>query len=1201
MSVNAQRVDMLNDDLTLLLDGSTYELPPSGDSETKYKGENNCLLSSTYEYGYFMSDTPPNGIDAFFENRVSLWRFINEGIRTITNTKDIEIIEGYILTSVRECPFPYSKETSTEFVEIGRFSADIFEFIATDNIEMDYQEIIPNEADRFITSSPIPLVMGANNVTPEMLYKLHPDFPYGIINTEGNIPDNTIGQSSFNVTATFDNGTRSLIYDFMNHRFEKVEGIKENICSGSERVIDLRDYFMLSPSFTGNPTPTIEANVPNENFIWDISQLSDGNHAVIVSATAFNGTKNIQLDFYKTNIEVGAGEKQNFCQDGTLELISTGPNDGIWSVEQMEVIDGIVYPGNTPPGTYIATYTVMENNCTFSDEKIIELYPRPQVSAGEDISVCKSDVTYDLGSGNPLGGEWVSNDTELIITDGIVNLQLLNIPEVGFADYSINYSYTNENGCTSVAKKKLRVYAEPEIPELKKQDICGEGQTNIEIVNFNPAFVYEWYKDDQKIIGINGKSHTTDVISSPTNYKVIARNPFLNTCSNVGEIDVNVVLPPIKPVTQGDIRCGSGMAKLSAGGVPGATYRWYNTNDVPLFEGDIFETEIAQTTLFYVSAILNGCEGEKAEVTATSLFQPAPPLVSGVSRCGQGTVSVTASGASSGGEYLWYSSMDAQSPILSGVATYVENELTESKKIFVSVRMKDTGCESERTSVDLQILPIPAVPEIKDVYFCEGAGGASLEIESPVSSYSYEWYSQYNTVPTGLLATGTLFFTGQLMVSTSYYVQAISAEGCRSGAKEVKAIFVQEGELNIGTDTVMCIYGEAIDLDNGLPDLFKGKGIFTGPGVFGRTFSPSTLGVGSHTVSYQASLGGCPIAGKRTVQVKSGLGRPTLPISENSFSICPERLPFDLRSFVPGYNNGVFTGEGVNGNNFTALQGSYELLYTLDTAGCYYESPFNITVLENNAQAPNILSDKEEYCTGNNAILEAKGNGGEQFHWYSDNNLTDKLHSGKVYNTIVEQPTLFVVSEDVNGCISTATNYTIPVLSLPTKINHFSDSIEVGGFVQFSVNPINPSIVPKLTLSWDFGNGEISKQLAPAVFYHSAGHFNVSVEIKNGNCTDTLYTDVLVESDSIVDLVTSVQKIEETRPLVYPQLVNDRLYVQILNGTWRCNIYDIHGRKVYQDLIRSSCEIPTSKWMEGLYLLMLKNEENIFNFKLLKQ
>lgn len=61
------------------------------------------------------------------------------------------------------------------------------------------------------------------------------------------------------------------------------------------------------------------------------------------------------------------------------------------------------------------------------------------------------------------------------------------------------------------------------------------------------------------------------------------------------------------------------------------------------------------------------------------------------------------------------------------------------------------------------------------------------------------------------------------------------------------------------------------------------------------------------------------------------------------------------------------------------------------------------------------------------------------------------------------------------------------------------------------------------SLFWDFGDGYTSTEKLPVHSYNSDGNYNVQLIVyKNGGCSDTLFNDVTVYSDPIVDLGSDI-------------------------------------------------------------------------------
>jgi hypothetical protein len=138
-----------------------------------------------------------------------------------------------------------------------------------------------------------------------------------------------------------------------------------------------------------------------------------------------------------------------------------------------------------------------------------------------------------------------------------------------------------------------------------------------------------------------------------------------------------------------------------------AYYRWYYFNNIVLQDhagnsyNYIYCGDVIPEYPVYVSAVTStGCEGAKTAFTESTLpCAPAKPTAGSVTRCGQGSVTLTAVGGSSGkfgGNYRWY---DANQVEISGVtgASYTTPVLSATADFYVSIM--GTTCESDRVKV----------------------------------------------------------------------------------------------------------------------------------------------------------------------------------------------------------------------------------------------------------------------------------------------------------------------------------------------------------------------------------------------------------------------------------------------------------------------------------------------------------------------
>ena len=82
-------------------------------------------------------------------------------------------------------------------------------------------------------------------------------------------------------------------------------------------------------------------------------------------------------------------------------------------------------------------------------------------------------------------------------------------------------------------------------------------------------------------------------------------------------ISVTLKATPNAPTAAGPPRCGTGSVTLTASGITGATYNWYDGSEQFITTGSTYTTpSLTAGTLYKVSATVEGCEGPKTDITA---------------------------------------------------------------------------------------------------------------------------------------------------------------------------------------------------------------------------------------------------------------------------------------------------------------------------------------------------------------------------------------------------------------------------------------------------------------------------------------------------------------------------------------------------------------------------------------------------------
>ncbi len=119
------------------------------------------------------------------------------------------------------------------------------------------------------------------------------------------------------------------------------------------------------------------------------------------------------------------------------------------------------------------------------------------------------------------------------------------------------------------------------------------------------------------------------------------------------------------------------------------------------------------------------------------------------------------------------------------------------------------GCSTPSEAVSISINPAPAPPvlTVRNATACQGSS-ATLTVAN-ANGGTYEWFAE----PTGgtPIFVGPSFQTPVITRTTTYYVQAVSANGCASTTRTAATVTLVIPEANAGND-VTIIQGRTIEL-----------------------------------------------------------------------------------------------------------------------------------------------------------------------------------------------------------------------------------------------------------------------------------------------------------------------------------------------------------------------------------------------------
>ncbi|MGA0559338.1 T9SS type A sorting domain-containing protein [Larkinella sp. VNQ87] len=273
--------------------------------------------------------------------------------------------------------------------------------------------------------------------------------------------------------------------------------------------------------------------------------------------------------------------------------------------------------------------------------------------------------------------------------------------------------------------------------------------------------------------------------------------------SNRASITVTVYATPTAPGVAAVSICQNLPTEaLTASASAGGTLKWYGTNATGGTGSDTAPTPSATTagsTTYYVSQIVNGCEGPRAALSVTVKPQPAAPTVgAALSYCEDAAAVPLIATAGSGGVLNWYGT-NATGGTGSNSAPTPSTNTPGNLTFYVSQTIN--GCESQRASLTVTIKPKPAVPGTQDIRYCQKETASALTATFETGA-TLKWYSTPAST-TALSAAPTP--DTQTPGETTFYVSQNGANGCESDRGTIKVrVFATPGLPTVPTLPDVC-------------------------------------------------------------------------------------------------------------------------------------------------------------------------------------------------------------------------------------------------------------------------------------------------------------------------------------------------------------------------------------------------------------
>jgi hypothetical protein len=602
------------------------------------------------------------------------------------------------------------------------------------------------------------------------------------------------------------------------------------------------------------------------------------------------------------NFFVDAGANVTVCKGDAAILQASGGTDYLWNNGTPTDINAVA------PLTTTTYYVTVSNNiCSAVDSVTVIVLNKPNISAGNDDTICagmpytlraKGGILYSWNNGvnDSINTIIISQNTTFDVigfdTNGCFNFDTVSlvVKSAPVADAGLNDTicagttktliatggtkYLWSNGDTLATTKVSPVSTTTYNVTVTDNARCSAIDSVVITVNPSPQVdagpSYITCEGDTRTLQATGSGlylwstgETTASISvSPlitTVYRITALNSFQCEKTDSATVFVNP-LPVANAGSDIDLCIGNSAALNASGGVK---YLW-TTGDT------IARTVIAPQQSQSYSVLVTDSNGCKNTDTVFVTVNELPEVNAGPDReiCKDDTVIIFATGADS---YVWSNNQTQQAFTDIPVAT-----------ITYSVTGTDSnGCiNSDEVIITVNPKPLPVVSGDREICL-----GNNVELTATGAAI-YIW-NQSDTSAT---------FTDLPSANTSYSLKAVDANGCFANMNiSVKVNDIYNSNIR-GLDEFYCEARASVFLE-----AFPSGGVFSGNGVSGNIFNPNAAGVGQHTIFYVfADINGCSSSDTALVEIITCPG-----INENNlnalFKVYPN--PFNQTIMIEWNSN----------------------------------------------------------------------------------------------------------------------------------------------------------------------------------------------------------------------------------------------------------------------------------------------------------
>jgi gliding motility-associated-like protein len=817
------------------------------------------------------------------------------------------------------------------------------------------------------------------------------------------------------------------------------------------------------------------------------------------------------------------------CTTNTVQVTTTvNPSSGIsynWSGPGIVSGNGTGTITVNQGGTYQVTVTNTANNCTATiSQAVTQNTTAPNVTASASGSLnCTTNTVQVTTTVNPSSGISYNWSGPGIVSGN--GTGTITVNQGG--TYQVTVTNTANNCTATISQAVTQNTTAPNVTASASGSLnCTTNTVQVTTtVNPSSGISYNW--SGPGIVSGNGTGTIT--VNQGGTYQVTVTNTANNctaTTSQSVAMDNNV--PSVQANVSNSLNCTVTNAQISTTVSPSGayTYNWSgpgivsggSTGTVTVNQGGVYQVTVTNTA--------NSCTTTISQSVTQNTTAPTVAASStGTLDCNNATIQITSTVNPTSVTYLWVPS----SGIVSGQGT---GTITVNQPNTYTLIVTDAvnTCTSATTANVTQNTVAPTVSAgSNQTLTCSSPSVQLIGSSSPSTGVIVSWLG-------GVCGSTNSFTTDACAAGTYTLVVTDNTNGC-SSSSTVQVIpdvnlpsisATPSGSLNCTINSVQIIASTTVSpvtytwSDGGSGGIVSGNGTATitvnQGGVYQLTVTNTSNGCSSSTV--------ISVTENTTAPTVAASSTGTLDCNNATIQITSTVNPTSVTYlWVP--SSGIVSGQGT-GTITVNQPNTYTLIVTDAVNTCTSATTANVT---QNTVAPVVTAGTNPTltCASTSVSIGASSNPNTNVsvNWSgpnvcgATNTFTTDACAAGTYT--------IVVTDNTNGCSSSATIAVIPDANIPVVTANSSGSITC---INPTVEVVATTTASPVSYTWN-GSGLVSGANTSTAVVNQSGTYTVVVMNTSNGCIATQTVNVAIDTNSpSVSLSASSQSISCTNGTV---------------------------------------------------------------------